>query len=107
MREGTPGAGKCAQSGRQNTVKFEHRTLVKDHRVEIAGLDAGMSKTPLDGFHRESRIVFAARKPFFLNRCDRYPVNDKRGCRVMIMRRYAENLHFSTGFRARARAPAE
>src|SRR5476649_2120378 len=98
---------KCAKRRDQNTVEFEHGALIKNDSVEIIRLDASMVETIFDRRHRKGGIVFAARKSLFLDDGDWHAVDDKRGRRVMIVRRHTEDFHLNIDSRARGRVPRE
>ncbi len=83
--ERTPGMGKSAKRTRKDAVEFEHRALIKYHRVELAGFKPGRLKAVFDRAHGKSGIVFAPGEPLFLDRGYRHAVDNQcRGCVVVM-----------------------
>ena len=96
--------GKRAQRAGQNALELQHAALVEDDRVEVARLEAGLSRHHSIAASGNAGVVLAARQPLFLHRADRHAVDDERGGGVVIVRGDAEDLHRQYWLRRRHRS---
>jgi hypothetical protein len=67
---------RVRHGGFDDAVKFEQRLVVKHDVIELCRSDARFGEAVVSGVTRQSRVVFLARKSFFLGRCDYLAVFD-------------------------------
>ena len=69
-------ARRIGHGGFDDAVKFEQRLVVEHDMVELRGSDASFGEAVISGVTRQARVVFLARKSFFLGRGDNFAVSN-------------------------------
>ena len=69
-------ARRIGHGGFDDAVEFEQRLVVEHDMVELRGGDAGFGEAVISGVTRQARVVFLARKSFFLGRGDNFAVSN-------------------------------
>src|ERR1700736_629991 len=91
--------GRIGEIGLEKTLELDHWFFIESDRIQGRDIQSRFAQAILDRQTRKPRVVFAARKPFFLSGGNNLTIPNQSGGGIMIKRGNSEDRCHGIGDR--------